>query len=397
MQDRIVIVGAGQAGAQVAQSLRMGGFEGEVVLIGDEPHPPYQRPPLSKKHLAGAIEDEALHLRPAAFYEQNRIGCRFDVEVTGIDRAARQLALSDGETVGYDRLVLATGTRPRTLSLPGAELAGVVSLRTIADVEAMRPVLLRPGRIAIVGAGYIGLEVAAVARSLGHEVVVVEAQDRVMKRVVSPALSAFFEDLHRDNGVELMLGTGISGFAGDEKGQVRGVLLADGREIACDLALVAVGAAPNDELAAAAGLDVDDGILVDGAGQTSDPAIYAAGDCTRFFSGRYGRSIRLESVQNAIDQAKAVAAAMTGAEEDYDPVPWFWSDQYAIKLQIAGLSEGYDEARVVGDPAEGGGFYVAYLADGRLIAADSVNHPRSHMMARRAIGKPFTDDLLPAA
>ncbi|WP_425089440.1 NAD(P)/FAD-dependent oxidoreductase [Stappia sp.] len=394
MQDSLVIVGAGQAGAQVAQSLRAAGFEAPITLVGDEPHPPYQRPPLSKKHLAGEIDDDALHLRPAAFYQQNRIDCRFGVAVEAIDRAAHTLRLSDGSQLAYAKLVICTGTRPRALPLPGAGLEGVVTLRTIADVEAMRARLAAPGRVAIVGGGYIGLEVAAVARAMGHEVTVVESRDRVMQRVVSPDVSAFFDALHRENGVDIRLNTGVEGFSGDD--HVRAVRLANGEELACDLALVAVGAVPNQELAREAGLEVDDGILVDAHGQTSDSHIYAAGDCTRFLSARYGRSIRLESVQNAIDQAKAVAAALTGAATDYDPVPWFWSDQYAIKLQIAGLSQGHDTALTVGDPAAQS-FYVVYLSQGRIAAVDSINHPRSHMMARRAIGKTYEEGLLPPA
>ena len=390
----VIILGAGQAGGQCAASLRRSGFDGRIVLAGSEPHPPYQRPPLSKKHLAGEIDDEALHLRPAAFYEQNRIDCRFGVAVEAIDRAALKLRLSDGSDLAYAKLVICTGTRPRALPLPGVGLEGVVTLRTIADVEAMRARLAAPGRVAIVGGGYIGLEVAAVARAMGHEVTVVESRDRVMQRVVSPDVSAFFDALHRENGVDIRLNTGVEGFSGED--HVRAVRLANGEELACDLALVAVGAVPNEELARDAGLEVDDGILVDAHGQTSDAHIYAAGDCTRFFSARYGRSIRLESVQNAIDQAKAVAAALTGAATDYDPVPWFWSDQYAIKLQIAGLSQGHDTALTVGDPA-GQSFYVVYLSQGRIAAVDSINHPRSHMMARRAIGKTYEEGLLPPA
>lgn len=394
MQDSIVIVGAGQAAAQAVQSLRAGGFGGRIALVGEEPHPPYQRPPLSKKHLAGEIDDAALHLRPASFYEQNAIDCHFGKVVEAIDRQARTVLLAGGERLPYDRLILATGTRPRALPLPGTELPGVVTLRKISDVEAMRPLLREPGRVAIVGGGYIGLEVAAVARAMGHEVTVIEAQDRVMKRVVSPTVSAWFQQLHADRGVRLMLGTGITGFSGS--GRVTGVQLAGGGEVPCDIVLVAVGALPNDELAAACGLATGDGILVDDSGATSDPLIHAAGDCTRFHSALYGRSIRLESVQNAIDQAKAVAAAILGQEVHYDPVPWFWSDQYAVKLQIAGLSQDHDEARTVGDPTSGT-FYVAYLGAGKLLAVDSINHPRSHMMARRAIGKTFEEGLLPAA
>lgn len=394
MQDSIVIVGAGQAGAQAVHSLRAGGFGGRIALVGEEPHPPYQRPPLSKKHLSGEIDDEALHLRPLSFYEQNAIDCHFGKEVEAIDREMRAVLLAGGEQLPYERLIIATGTRPRALPIAGADLPGVVTLRKISDVEAMRPLLREPGRVAIVGGGYIGLEVAAVARTMGHEVTVIEAQDRVMKRVVSPTVSAWFQQLHADKGVRLMLDTGITGFSGSDR--VTGVQLAGGGEVPCDIALVAVGAVPNDELAAACGLATGDGILVDDGALTSDPLVHAAGDCTRFHSALYGRSIRLESVQNAIDQAKAVAASILGQEVHYDPVPWFWSDQYAVKLQIAGLSQDHDEARTFGDPASGS-FYVAYLGGGRLLAVDSINHPRSHMMARRAIGKTFEDGLLPAA
>lgn len=394
MQDSIVIVGAGQAGAQAVQSLRTGGFGGRIALVGEEPHPPYQRPPLSKKHLSGEIDDEALHLRPLGFYEQNAIDCHFGKVVEAIDRESRAVLLAGGEQLPYERLIIATGTRPRALPIAGAELPGVVTLRKISDVEAMRPLLRTPGRIAIVGGGYIGLEVAAVARTMGHKVTVIEAQDRVMKRVVSPAVSAWFQELHADKGVRLMLDTGITGFSGSDR--VTGVQLAGGGEVPCDIALVAVGAVPNDELAAACGLATGDGILVDDSALTSDPLVHAAGDCTRFHSALYGRSIRLESVQNAIDQAKAVAASILGNEVHYDPVPWFWSDQYAVKLQIVGLSQDHDEARTFGDPASGS-FYVAYLGGGRLLAVDSINHPRSHMMARRAIGKAFEDGLLPPA
>ena len=390
--DTIVIVGAGQAGAQAAQSLRAGGFDGAIQLVGMEPHPPYQRPPLSKKHLAGEVGTTDLHLKPDAFYEQNRIDCRFGAFVSEIDRTGKRVVLENGDAISYDVLILATGTRPRSLPVPGAELAGVATLRTITDVEAIRAKLRAANRIGIVGAGYIGLEVAAVARAMEHEVTVLEAEDRVMKRVVSPAVSAFFENIHQARDVDLRLRTGLSAFVGERV--VEGIRLTDGTDLPCDLALVAVGAAPNDDLAEACGLEVDDGILVDGGGRTSDPAVFAAGDCTRFFSALYGRSIRLESVQNAIDQAKAVAATILGADDDYDPVPWFWSDQYAVKLQIAGLSDGYDRAETVGDPADGK-FYVAYIRDGTLVAVDSINHPRSHMMARRAIGKPFEEGLLP--
>ncbi|EEE47740.1 NAD(P)/FAD-dependent oxidoreductase [Roseibium alexandrii] len=394
MQEEIVIVGAGQAGAQVAQSLRQGGFEGALRLIGDEAHPPYQRPPLSKKFLAGEIGAEGLWLRPPAFYTTNTIDHIPNTRVVGIDRSAKRVQLENGDTISYGKLVLATGTKARLLPIKGSDKDGVVTLRSIGDVDAIRDRLSKSQNLVIIGAGYIGLEVAAVARALGKDVCVIEAQDRPMKRVVSETVSDFFAKLHADNGVQLRLNTGIEALEGREG--VESVKLNNGDSVLADLVLVAVGAEPNDQLATDAGLDTDNGILVDGAAQTSDPDIYAVGDCTRFHSGRYSRSVRMESVQNAIDQAKIAAQALLGQDVDYDPLPWFWSDQYEIKLQIAGLSEGYDKTVVVGDPAAKK-FYVAYLKDNALIAVDSINSPRSHMMARRVIGETWRDDLLPEA
>ena len=395
MQETIVIVGAGQAGAQVAQSLRQGGYEGPIRLIGDEPYAPYQRPPLSKKFLLGEIGPEGLWLRPPAFYTTQKIDLIPDTNVVSIDRVSKRLSFGNGDTLGYDKLILTTGTKARSIPLEGADLVGVMTLRTITDVDAIRTKLEGKTNLVIVGAGYIGLEVAAVAKSLGKTVTVVEALDRPMKRVVSPTVSDYFTKLHRAKGVDLRLNTGVEAFVGE--GSVSGVRVAGGDVLPADLVLVAVGAEPNDGLAAAAGLDVDNGIIVDGCGQTSDEAIYAAGDCTRFFSNRYGRSVRMESVQNAIDQAKSVAQALLGEEDvDYDPLPWFWSDQYDIKLQIAGLSDGYDDTKVVGSQDDNK-FYVAYLKDEQLIAVDSINSPRSHMMARRTIGEMWRDDLLPDA
>jgi 3-phenylpropionate/trans-cinnamate dioxygenase ferredoxin reductase subunit len=394
MQEEVVIVGAGQAGAQVAQSLRQGGFEGPLRLIGDEPHPPYQRPPLSKKFLAGEIGAEGLWLRPPAFFETNNIDHIPATRVVAIDRGNKRLKLENGDTLSYGKLVLATGTNARRLNLEGADKKGVVTLRSIADVDDIRERMNSCQRVAIIGAGYIGLEVAAVAKALGKAVSVIEAQDRPMKRVVSEAVSDYFTKLHRGQGIDLRLNTGIEAIVGDDA--VSGVKLSNGETVPAELVLVAVGAEPNDHLAEEAGLEVDNGILVDGSGQTSDPDIYAVGDCTRFYSSRYQRSVRMESVQNAIDQAKAAAQALLGQEVDYDPLPWFWSDQYDIKLQIAGLSEGYDDTVVVGAP-DNNKFYVAYLNSGQLIAVDSINSPRSHMMARRVIGETWREGLLPDA
>ncbi|MEM9635444.1 MAG: FAD-dependent oxidoreductase [Pseudomonadota bacterium] len=394
MQEEVVIVGAGQAGAQVAQSLRQGGFEGPLRLIGDEPHPPYQRPPLSKKFLAGEIGAEGLWLRPPAFFETNNIDHIPGTRVVAIDRGNKRLKLENGDTLSYGKLVLATGTNARHLKLEGADKKGVVTLRSIADVDDIRERMSSSQRVAIIGAGYIGLEVAAVAKALGKTVSVIEAQDRPMKRVVSEAVSDYFTKLHRDQGIDLRLNTGVEAIVGDDA--VNGVKLSNGEIVPAELVLVAVGAEPNDGLAEEAGLEVDNGILVDGSAQTSDPDIFAVGDCTRFYSSRYQCSVRMESVQNAIDQAKAAAHALLGQDVDYDPLPWFWSDQYDIKLQIAGLSEGYDDTVVVGAPDENK-FYVAYLSSGKLIAVDSINSPRSHMMARRVIGEDWREGLLPDA
>jgi 3-phenylpropionate/trans-cinnamate dioxygenase ferredoxin reductase component len=381
MLEPIVIVGAGQGAAKAVETLRGAGYGGDLVVIGDEPHPPYQRPPLSKKYLAGEMDAAALSLRGPDYYATQGVDLRLGTAVVGIDTAARRVTLATGRPVPYSKLLIATGTRARKLPLAGAERDGVVTLRSISDVDAIRARLAQAERVAIIGGGYIGLEVAAVACSRGHRVTVLEGQDRVMARSVSPDVSRFFEILHRDRGVRLHTGVGVTEILGVDR--VTAVALTDGRTARADLVLIAAGATPNTELAAAAGLTVADGIVVDNAAKTSAPDIYACGDCTRFPSRRYGRAVRLESVQNAIDQGKAAALAMLGEAPDYDPVPWFWSDQYDIKLQIAGLSGGYD--RVAREDASGGGFSISYFAGERLLAVDAINAPRAHMLARRAL------------
>lgn len=387
MPQPIVIVGAGQAGAQAVHSLRTSGYDGELIMLGDEGQAPYQRPPLSKKFLAGEVGSDHLLLRPSAFYDQAKVDLRTASAVTAIDVAGHAVETNTGERIPYSKLLIATGTRARPLPLPGADLNGVVTLRTIADVTMMRGVF-RPGtRLVIIGGGYIGLEVAAVARSLGLDVTVLEVAARVLQRVVSWQVSDFYQRLHASHGVKIRLGTRLSAIEGTD--HVEAVRLADGTAIPADLVLVAIGAVPVEGLAKAAGLVCQDGIVVDAATRTSAPDIYAAGDCTRFPSGIFGRSIRLESVQNAIDQAKAAASAMLGQPLIYDPVPWFWSDQFDIKLQIAGLSEGHARTEVSGDPATKS-FAVSYIStDGLLLAVDAINQPRAHMLARKAVGKPY--------
>jgi 3-phenylpropionate/trans-cinnamate dioxygenase ferredoxin reductase subunit len=379
----IVIVGAGQAAAQLVLSLRQGGSKEPIRMIGDEPYAPYQRPPLSKKFLTERPPADTLYFRPEKFWSEQAVTAAYGTRVESIDPAQKRV-MFEGGAIEYGTLLLSTGTRARPLPLPGTDLAGVFSLRRIDDVRALRRPLDTARRIVIVGGGYIGLEVAAVARSEGREVTVLEAEERVMKRVTSPVISEFMQDFHRGRGVEIRLGARLAAIEGE--GRVGQVRLADDTALPADLVLLAVGAKPNDELAAAAGLACEDGIVVDQHGRTSDPAVYAAGDCTRFPSRRYGRRLRLECVQNAIDQAKAVAAAMLGKPHPYDPVPWFWSDQYELKLQMAGLSDGYDDAQTVGDVAAAR-FSVEYRKGGKLIAVDAVNDGRAYMSGRKRIAE----------
>ncbi|MGB9370245.1 MAG: FAD-dependent oxidoreductase [Xanthobacteraceae bacterium] len=379
----IVIVGAGQAAAQLVLSLRQGGTKEPIRMIGDEPYAPYQRPPLSKKFLTERPPTDTLYFRPEKFWGEQGVQADYGVPVLSIDRAAKQVAVADGH-IDYETLFLAAGTRARDLPLPGARLDGVFSLRKINDVRALRGPMDAARHIVIVGGGYIGLEVAAVARSEGREVTVLEAEERVMKRVTSPVISHFMQDFHRARGVDIRVGARLAAIEGGAK--VSQVKLSDGTELPADLVLLAVGAKPNDDLAAAAGLACEDGVVVDGHGHTADPAIWAAGDCTRFPSKRYGRNLRLECVQNAIDQAKAVASALLGKPQLYDPVPWFWSDQYELKLQMAGLSEGYDDAKTVGDVAAAR-FSVEYRRNGKLIAVDAVNDGRAYMSGRKRIAE----------
>ena len=376
----VVVIGAGQAGSSLVAKLRNSGFDGRITLIGAEPVPPYQRPPLSKAYLLGDMTLDRLFLRPESFYAEHDIDLRLNIRVTGIDRAARIVRLGD-EVNRYDHLVLTTGSDPRRLpSSIGGALAGVFVVRDLADVDAMAPHVVAGRRALIVGGGYIGLEAAAVAAKRGLEVTLVEMADRILQRVAAPETSAYFRALHQAHGVTIREGVGLDRLLGE--GRVTGARLSDGTELAADLVIVGVGIAPATALAEAAGLEIENGIKVDARGQTSDPAIWAAGDCASF-PWKAGR-IRLESVPNAIDQAECVAENIMGAAKDYEAKPWFWSDQYDVKLQIAGLNTGYDHT-VVRPGDKPGSQSVWYFRGDALLAVDAMNDPRAYMIGKRLI------------
>ncbi len=384
MPETFVVVGGGHAGAQAVDSLRRENPAARIVLVAGEPALPYQRPPLSKKFLGGELELERLGIRPASFYESIHCEVVTGNPVAAIDRKARRLALADGATFGYDKVVLATGGRARPLPAPGADLPGVHLMRTVADVQEIRAQLAPGRRVAIVGAGYIGLECAATLCKLGMKVSVVETLDRVMSRVVAPEVSRFYEAEHRGHGVEILTGRRVSAFEG--KDRVAAVACADGSRVPAELVIVGIGIEPDTKLAAAAGLACDDGIAVDEHCRSSDPEIYAVGDCCSFPSLRYGRRVRLESVDNAFEQAKTAAANACGRAVVHDKTPWFWSDQFDLKLQIVGLSQHYERIILRGDPATKS-FSCCYLRDGELIALDAINHGKDFMAARKLIAE----------
>jgi 3-phenylpropionate/trans-cinnamate dioxygenase ferredoxin reductase component len=385
----ILIIGAGQAAAQAAETLRKKGHVGPLTVVGDEDLLPYQRPPLSKKYLSGAMEKDRLLFRHADHYAQHAIDLHLGYAVSNLDARSRRVEVTDGSHFEYDRLLLATGSLPRRLPVLGAELAGVYSLRTVADVDRLRQEM-KPGRRGlIIGGGYIGLEVASTCREAGLDVTVLEAADRVMSRVVSPAVSRFYEAEHARQGVQVLLGARVAELvSADPRGagnrRVSGVRLADGRELPADFVLVAVGVVPNDALAQAAGLACDDGILVDEFCRTSDAAIWAAGDCTRQRNLHFDLSVRLESVDNAFEQGSSAALNMLGLTTVHDRVPWFWSDQFDLRMVIVGLAAGHDQLVVRGDPAARA-FSVCYLRRGELVAVETVNHIKDQMAARKLI------------
>lgn len=384
-----VIVGAGQAGGETAGELRKLGFDGRIIIIGEESHVPYKRPPLSKAYLAGTVTDEGLYVMQAANLEKNRIEFRGNVRVEKIDRANKQLKLSDGSSLSYDKLALTTGGRARMLNTPGADKPNVYGLRTIADVQKIRT-HCQPGKhVTIVGGGFIGLEVAAVAIKLGLKVTLLEGLPRVLARVAIPEVSAFFERVHREAGVDLRTNVQITAFEGSPN--VTHVLLGDGTRIETDFVISGIGLIANTELAQEAGLAVDNGITVDEFTQTNDADIVAAGDCTNHPSEFLGRRVRLESVQNAMEQARVAARTMFGKPESYRMVPWFWSDQYDLKLQMVGVSTGADSVVIRGD-LNGRNFAAFHLKEGRLISADTVSRPQDFMLAKKMVASQMALD-----
>ena len=378
---KVLIIGAGHAGGSAAALLRQYGFDGEIVLAGEEAAAPYQRPPLSKAWLKGEAGLEDLLLRPESFYVEQDIDLRTGVTATAIDAAAKAVTFADGTVEPYDVLILATGSMARKLAIPGADRPDLMELRTLEDAERLKAALAPGKRLAVVGGGYVGLEAAASARALGAEAVVIERMDRVLARVASEPLSAFFTDLHRRHGVEILTGAEVAGFEGG------GVRLADGGLIAADATLVGVGALAHEALARAAGLACENGVVVDESARTSDPSIYAIGDVThRPIPVHDGRMHRLESVPNALEQAKQAAAAIVGRAAPAPEVPWFWSDQYDVKLQIAGRPFDADHQVVRGDPATGS-FAVFHLNGDRIVCVEAVNAPAEFMGGRLLIGK----------
>ena len=382
MADGLVIVGGSYAAAQIAAAARQAGYAEPIRMFSAEDVLPYQRPPLSKAFLTGNGEDKTLPLRADSFYRDQNIDVELNAPVAAIDRAARRIVLESGKTVAYDKLALAVGARPRPLELPGAGLEGVFALRTLADARRIKESLAATSNVVVIGGGFIGLEVASAAAKLGKQVTVLEAQERLLGRACPPVIADWIAKLHAGHGVAIRCSARIASLEGP--GRVRAVKLADGSEIPAEVVIVGIGVLPNVELAQAAGLACDNGIVVDRFARTSDPDIVAAGDCTRFPSPYAEAPVRLESVQNATDQSRSAVAAILGQEMPHENVPWFWSDQYDMKLQMTGLSQGHDVHAVRGSMDEGR-FSVFYFKRGALIGTDSINRPADHMLSRRLV------------
>lgn len=386
---RLVIVGAGQAAFAMAAKLRALKDERPILILGEEPVLPYQRPPLSKKYLLGEMEFDRLLFRPEAWYAENAVEIRLGVTVTRIDRAAKTVVLESGEAISYETLALVTGATPRRLpASAGGDLAGIYTMRSKADADRLAGEMQAGRRLLVIGGGYIGLEAAAVARKLGLEVTVIEMAPRILQRVAAPETARTMREIHEAEGVTIRENTGLRTLVGTD-GHVSGAELSDGTVIPVDIVIAGIGVTANDRLAAEAGLETANGIVVDAFARTADPAIYAAGDCTVL--PWKGQRIRLESVQNAIDQAEAAAAAMAGGSEPYEARPWFWSDQYEVKLQIAGFNLGYDET-LVRPGLKPDSSSVWYFREGRLIACDAINDARAYVVAKRMIELGITPD-----
>jgi len=383
MTQTCIIIGGSHAGGQVAAGLRSQGFEGDVIVLSDEAYLPYHRPPLSKDFLSGAKAEESLLIRPQAFYDKQNINVRLNCRVDSIQREAKTVTLTNGEVLSYNKLVLATGARARKIPFTGSELANVFYLRDMADVQAIKGAIGEGKHAVIVGGGYIGLETAASLRKLGLGVTLLEAMPRILQRVTSEQISNFYSRIHTEEGVDIRCDAQLSSIDGEAS--VSGVTLADGSKIDADLVIIGVGVIPNTELAEAIGLTIENGIAVNEFGQTNDPDIYAVGDCSYHYNPIYDRHIRLESVQNANDQGTTVAKAICGKQEAYNALPWFWSDQYDVKLQIVGLSQGFDEVLIRGDIENGRSFCAFYYGNGKLLAADCINNPREYMVLRRVL------------
>ena len=380
----IVIIGAGHAAGQAAASLRQAKFEGPITIIGDEAHVPYQRPPLSKQYLAGTQLADKVYLRAEKFYTDKDIQLMLDTRATQIDPSTKTINLDNGETIAYEKLLISTGSRPRKLSIEGSDLSGIHYLRTMDDVDGIRADVKPGANLVIVGGGYIGLEVAAVGIELGMNVHVLEMEERILQRVTTPEMSAYYHKLHTDRGVHIHTQTGVTGFSGN--GSVEKVLCGD-ESFDADIVIVGIGIIPNIEIAEEAGIHCDNGIVVDDHCRTSDPDIYAAGDCTNHPNPLMNKRLRLESVPNAMDQARVSTANMLGDDKVYAAIPWFWSDQYDLKLQMVGFSADGDSQVLRGD-IDTHQFAIFYLKDGKVVAADAVNSPKEFMLCKQLVGNP---------
>lgn len=383
MTNPIVIIGAGQSGLQAAESLRNAKYEGEIILLGDEAHAPYSRPPLSKAFLLGDCSQEQLTIRQPAVFEKKRIELRVNVSVEQIDAAAQTLLCADKTVIDYDKLIIATGSRARVPPISNVEAAGVHCMRTLDDALKITDEMTAVKNLVVIGGGFIGLEMAAAARKLGKKVSIIEFADRLMARVVSPQISEYYKSVHEEKGCEVLLNSAAKDIVVEE-GKVSAVLLDSGERIEADMVVLGVGVMPNQELAQVAGIECEGGIVIDNKGRTSNSNVYAIGDCTAQRRDD-GSLLRLESVQNAVEMAKSAAADIMGLDKPFVAAPWFWTDQYDVKMKMIGLSQGFDEAVLRGDK-ESGSFSYFYFKEGRLISVDSLNQLADHMIGRKFLG-----------